>query len=197
MDIKVGDRVRIRAWADMEKEFGLDCYGHIPCCYDFIDNMAPLCGMVATVKRIDYNFIELHEWEYSLPLGQFIDFNWSFSTDMVEKVPEYIDNNINYKSENILKHDSALFKWNFEQFKFCNYGIRCETEEEAQALFLYLEKQNCTIIANAKNWYHYKDCTVYSIDNNYGQAATEYGSVEYYTNCKYAIIPFSMIIWED
>lgn len=33
MNFKVGDKVRIRSWEDMEKEFGVDSDGDIKCNY--------------------------------------------------------------------------------------------------------------------------------------------------------------------
>lgn len=49
---KVGDRVRIRQWADMEMEFGLDSDGDIKCPHTFVKGMAHLCGRVATVTSV-------------------------------------------------------------------------------------------------------------------------------------------------
>ena len=40
MKYKVGDKVRVREWDDMEKEFGLDEYGGIVVCgFSFDINM--------------------------------------------------------------------------------------------------------------------------------------------------------------
>ncbi len=51
MRFKNGDRIRIRQWDDMEKEFGLDSDGDI---YvgdgsSFIQDMKHLCGREATI----------------------------------------------------------------------------------------------------------------------------------------------------
>lgn len=46
-DIKVGDRLRIRQWGDMEHEFGLDSDGNISCDASFTGTMRDdfhLCG---------------------------------------------------------------------------------------------------------------------------------------------------------
>ena len=56
---KVGDKVRIRQWDDMVKEFGL-IYGYrIPftktCGTTFVRDMKHLCGRTATITRIDYD----------------------------------------------------------------------------------------------------------------------------------------------
>ena len=72
---KAGDRVRIRAWDDMAKEFGLNAYGDIKCKLDFVSNMRRLCGKEYEVKSIS-------------PAGvvQLKNYSWHFSisTDMLE-----------------------------------------------------------------------------------------------------------------
>ena len=53
-EIKVGDKVKIRTWESMEKEYGLDGDGDInirPCC--FTTEMKQYCGKTLTVARID------------------------------------------------------------------------------------------------------------------------------------------------
>ncbi len=73
---KVGDRVRIRQWDDMEREFGLDPDGDIDSTPSFTMWMCDegLCGRTATILSIDPNgwvdldFDDEHgdiEWEYS------------------------------------------------------------------------------------------------------------------------------------
>ena len=61
---KVGDRVRIRQWDDMVKEFGLTVDGHIPftktCCTTFMDDMKYLCGRTATITSINYKTEEVN-----------------------------------------------------------------------------------------------------------------------------------------
>lgn len=56
---KVGDRVRIRQWDDMVKEFGLLDSGGIPftktCGTTFMDDMKHLCGRTATITYINYD----------------------------------------------------------------------------------------------------------------------------------------------
>lgn len=50
--IKPGDRVRIREWDDLEKEYGIGRDGDIPCPGLFSKSMRPLCGKMATVVKI-------------------------------------------------------------------------------------------------------------------------------------------------
>lgn len=58
MKYKVGDKVKVREWEDMEKEFGLDRDGDIgikPC---FSKNMREYCGRIMTIShanRTDYH----------------------------------------------------------------------------------------------------------------------------------------------
>lgn len=46
---KIGDKVRVRQWADMEKEFGLDCGGAINKDPYFTKSMKEYCGQVLTI----------------------------------------------------------------------------------------------------------------------------------------------------
>ena len=77
-EFKVGDRVRIRGWDDMRKEFGgtTTCI-NVP--YSFTEDMRPLCGAVATIKEIwGDNSVKLGNWNAAGGAG------WSFTTDMLE-----------------------------------------------------------------------------------------------------------------
>lgn len=78
---KVGDRVRIRDWDDMEREYGTDFEGDIRIPSQiFSRNMRHLCGRYATIKDIDiHDIIELGDW--SNITG---DVDWWFTKDMLE-----------------------------------------------------------------------------------------------------------------
>lgn len=52
LEIKVGDKVKIRSWESMEKEFGLDRDGDIDCRPCFVRNMKKYCGKTVTVKHV-------------------------------------------------------------------------------------------------------------------------------------------------
>lgn len=76
MKYKVGDRVRIREWDDMEKEFGLYSDGDIKCECTFTRSMKEFCGRVGTVcvcfdthYRINFDGEEK---------------GWNFSDDMID-----------------------------------------------------------------------------------------------------------------
>lgn len=51
-DFKVGDRVVVRDWDDMEKEYGVNKWGDIPKDSQFTDSMKHLCGRTATVTCV-------------------------------------------------------------------------------------------------------------------------------------------------
>ncbi len=76
-EFKVGDRVRIREWDDMVKEFAhsVSC---IYCSGSFVDGMKPLCGRTATITDIDgrYVFLQFDD--------KFGDIGWTYTTDMIE-----------------------------------------------------------------------------------------------------------------
>ena len=80
MEFKVGDRVKIKSWKQIEKEFG----GHglfIECTYGFIRPMEDLCGKTATIDEIRGHRVELKDWS-----DYVCGMNWTFSTDMIELV---------------------------------------------------------------------------------------------------------------
>lgn len=67
LEIKVGDKVKIRTWESMEKEFGLDINGYIkirPC---FVTSMRKYCGKTVTVSKINDNgsfTVEEDDWHF-------------------------------------------------------------------------------------------------------------------------------------
>ena len=52
MKYKVGDKIKIREWEDMEKEFGLDYNGNIKCECTFVRNMKRYCGKTLEILKI-------------------------------------------------------------------------------------------------------------------------------------------------
>lgn len=78
-DFKVGDRVKIRSWESMEKEFG-SYEGSIRCCASFTKLMKPLCGRYAKILSIDGYFVGL---DFEDKTG---DTKWQYSVDMIEKI---------------------------------------------------------------------------------------------------------------
>ena len=83
-EFKVGDRVRIRSWEDMEKEFDIyDSNGiKIEGAY-FAYYMKHLCGREATIYNKRNDKIELENW--SDDSG---DLSWHYTKDMLELVEE-------------------------------------------------------------------------------------------------------------
>lgn len=78
---KVGDRVKIRKWDDMVDEFGLNCWYDISLgSEDFIAEMRPLCGKVATILNIISDEVELDFEDKS------VDVDWRYTIDMIEEV---------------------------------------------------------------------------------------------------------------
>lgn len=70
---KVGDKVRVREWDDMKKEFGGDGL-IIPCRCSFVGDMKELCGKVFYVKKVRTEF------SYNLDGKGSV---WAFSDDML------------------------------------------------------------------------------------------------------------------
>lgn len=97
-NFKVGDKVRIRDWEDMKKEFGvenLEDGENIPCKYSFTSKMKHLCGRTVVLEKINSDgFIFLSNWSDNSDTG------WSFSTDMIEKIKEDKQEINTYRKEN-------------------------------------------------------------------------------------------------
>ena len=55
-DFKVGDRVVVRDWGDMAKEYGVTKWGDIPKDSQFTNSMKHLCGRTATVTCVEAGF---------------------------------------------------------------------------------------------------------------------------------------------
>lgn len=70
---KIGDKVRIKSWEQMEFEFGLNIHKNIDCHGSFLTNMKYLCGKEIVIEEIYENLI------------QSIDY-WIISFDMIEKI---------------------------------------------------------------------------------------------------------------
>lgn len=74
---KAGDRVRIRTWESMEKEFGLDRVGDIKTKFFFTTAMKSLCGKEFTIERIVDHRVDGHSFGAR-----------TISTDMIELAAE-------------------------------------------------------------------------------------------------------------
>jgi len=76
---KVGDRVKVREWDDMVKEFGVDSAGDIRCRCCFTRSMRKYCGEIKTVISVNggcYILAGCRERYYA----------WNFTDDMLEAV---------------------------------------------------------------------------------------------------------------
>lgn len=49
---KVGQKVRVKSWEQMEKEYGLTSYGSIKTPSSFTREMNCFCGMIFTIKNV-------------------------------------------------------------------------------------------------------------------------------------------------
>lgn len=75
MEFKAGDRVRVRGWEDMEKQFGVDNDGDIKANGCFTKNMRFLCGKEFEIERVSGGGIV-----------EGLDTSCNISTDMLELV---------------------------------------------------------------------------------------------------------------
>ena len=92
MKYKIGDKVKIRSWESMKKEFGTDSRGDIilPNIY-FTRGMKEYCGKEVTIEKCFYD--EVKEERYYIVDGR----PWTFSNEMFEPVSQTI---IIYRKDN-------------------------------------------------------------------------------------------------
>ena len=109
-DFYVGQRVRIREWADMKGEFGV--WGStIQCLYGFTEDMKYMCLAEVTIRDIQEeegsrtaDKVLFEDWpDYVLRYDAVRSHpdNWSFSTHMIEPVKDVSD--IEFNNEAFLK----------------------------------------------------------------------------------------------
>lgn len=83
-----GDIVKVRNWEDMEKEFGVNCWGDIDCPECFVEGMEELCGHVLKIDTADLcddNSYTYHTKPYLTDSPE-LDWNWVLTADMLEEV---------------------------------------------------------------------------------------------------------------
>ena len=103
--IKVGDKVIVREWDDMEKEFGLNSDGGIEVKFIFTEGMAKLCGKTAIVSSCEVTRnIAYYTLDFDEQFMSAIGFN--FSDDMLIKAPPELSEVFKKKVER--KFDEAL-----------------------------------------------------------------------------------------
>ena len=80
MRYKVGDKVRVRQWDDMKREFG-ECLGAIDTSFClFVSSMKVYCGLV-------YEIAKVYGCYYELKSNEKPDIKkWYFTDDMLEGV---------------------------------------------------------------------------------------------------------------
>lgn len=97
---KVGDRVRIKSWEQMEKEYGLDAAGDIKCKCAFVKSMRKYCGSTLTISEIAS--ADTMDMQGSM---------YSFSTDMIEcKVEDEPEKPTYYSGKIIFTKGDDTFK---------------------------------------------------------------------------------------
>ena len=85
MKYKVGDKVKVRLWNDMEKEFGLNEYGDINNkCLLFAEQMKEWCGKTVTISNVYEGHYIIKEGEWFWTDDMFEDINNEFTKDDLE-----------------------------------------------------------------------------------------------------------------
>lgn len=136
---KVGDRVRIRDWDDMKREYGTDSDGDIKVPdIVFTRCMRHLCGRYATIRSISSqdDIIGLENWSDTSG-----DITWFFTKSMLEPAEEntlkQTSITIDKYGMNISSHDGIIWLKENEE--------KGEKKDMNKLLELYCEKAERTI----------------------------------------------------
>ena len=166
-EFKVGDRVRIRQWDDMEKEFGLNEFGSIDCEYMFTKDMKEFCGKVGTIKGFSpMRGVIFYE-------SYLNETNYDFSTDMLEPA------------------STITLKQFFDSKE--HIGIHCDTKEKAEKLLKEFDNMgkrwntDTSYLSHSK-WEIYRKETVYFNNGTIGD-------VNYCITQNYKLYEFENVIF--
>ena len=139
---KKGDKVRIRQWEDMEKEFGLDDDGDIDCHYSFTKEMKNLCGLTATVDYITKNGIFLTNWENNHQ--HFYFFNDCMLEPVIDKVDPDLITFVRTKDKIVATYKTkevSISEQNFVKVSKLTFEELIKHFEEIDDLKVYTHKK--------------------------------------------------------
>ena len=135
---KVGDRVRIRQWDDMVKEFGLIDGWRIPfttktCKTMFTKDMEHLCGRTAIITSINYDTEEVElnfddnsgdtDWYFFISIIEGAKVNKQERIKELKKQIEEINAKINEleRDDNLEQYESDI-SWGSDRYTLDNFG---------------------------------------------------------------------------
>ena len=82
LELKKGDRVRIKKWEKMKKEFGLKLTGSIDCELVFTEEMKYLCGKEIVVTSVERTIARCGRWNISRDMVEPIEKNEVFEIEI-------------------------------------------------------------------------------------------------------------------
>lgn len=161
---KVGDKVRIRQWDDMAKEFGVN-YGFINVGTNmFTYDMKYLCGKIAIIKATGANNLVRLEFKGNVDDTDY----WFYTTDMLEpytpraaKAGEYVKI---LETDKIVKciHDTEYYG---EKIFKCNEGDCIYLKpEQYEVLDDYIPPLNCRFVVT-KDMLDFTKGKIYEVIN--------------------------------
>lgn len=118
-EFKVGDRVKIKSWDKMVKEFG-ECHYGIDITPNFAKEMKHLCGRTATISKFDKKYptrLELESWSDSTG-----DLFWAFDVKMLEHVRDTnfkVGDTVRIRSWEDMKEEFGVEDFNREEMISC------------------------------------------------------------------------------
>ncbi len=152
MKYKVGDKVRVRSWESMEKEFGLDEFGYISMKYGFTDDMEKLCGEILTIECVmdSYYYTKGAKWQWTDDMLEPV-FDWELFKDKSNKIAVHCKTEEEAKDFCKQMHEHGIKWWTGESCLDDNWWeeYRENTCYEGVGMFggyEYYESVNHTIL---------------------------------------------------
>ncbi len=164
MKYKVGDKVRVRRWESMEKEFGIDEDGNIDMNTPvFVPLMKEYCGRIVEISKNIHDTWNRHYYEIKEDNEE-----WRWTDEMLEPVE---------------------FDWELFKDKSNKIAVHCKTEEEAKDFCRQMHEHGMEWLSG-NSYLEYTNFDVYKEETCYGGRGKYYNR-KWYENRKYKILEYA------
>lgn len=173
MKYKVGDKVRVRSWESMEKEFRLTVNGNIEAgAATFLHKMAGFCGKIVTIKEISIDLYRIEEdngeWNWTDEMFEPVAFDWDAFKNPKNKIAVHCKTEEEAKDFCKKMHEHGL-RWGsgksyLDHTKWGNYGTIVYYSDGDYSNLIYAEGHRYTIL----EWSDYMKKEFTKSDLKYG-----------------------------
>ncbi len=155
MKYKVGDKVRVRSWEDMEREFGLDEFGDINTEIWFAPPMKEYCGKVVEISEIVGNYYKIRKdkelWSFTDEMLEPVIFDWETFKDGTKKIAVHCKTKEEAKDFCKQMHEHGMTWLDGESYLEDNYWENyreniCYTNNGHYSRIGFCKKENYTIL---------------------------------------------------